>query len=117
MRTLALRRASTQPLPNEPTMNTTLTRLSVALSTGGLCLCFAGVAGAQTLFADQGSTKLTQGCNGGGCWTNYNMIVDIDGDGDLDLVGVNCGGFFGTQPQPLLVWKNDGEGNFTDASA
>lgn len=74
-----------------------------------------GVASAQLLFEDQPNV-LPQGCNGAGCWTNYARMTDLDGDGDLDLVGVNCGNFFGTLPQPLLVWENDGEGVFTTSN-
>lgn len=72
-------------------------------------------ASAQLLFEDQ-PNALPQGCNGSGCWTNYARMTDLDGDGDLDLVGVNCGNFFGTSPQPLLVWTNDGEGAFTTSN-
>jgi len=75
-------------------------------------------ARADLLFEDQGADKLgTQPCGGQGCWTNYARVTDVDGDGDLDLVGVNCGGFFSNpQPQPLAIWQNDGAGNFTDGS-
>jgi hypothetical protein len=74
---------------------------------------------AGPLFEDQGDKKLgTQPCGGRGCWTNYARVSDLDADGDLDLVGVNAGGFFAKPvPQPLAVWLNDGTGNFTDGSA
>jgi len=75
-------------------------------------------ARAELLFEDQGADKLgTQPCNGEGCWTNYARVTDVDNDGDLDLVGVNCGGFFSNPaPQPLAIWLNDGMGTFTDGS-
>ena len=75
-------------------------------------------ARAELLFEDQGANKLgTQPCNGEGCWTNYARVTDIDGDGDLDLVAVNCGGFFNNPtPQPLGIWVNDGAGNFSDGA-
>lgn len=76
-------------------------------------------ARAELLFEDQGADKLgTQPCNGSGCWTNYARVTDVEGDGDLDLVGVNCGGFFSNPtPQPLAIWLNDGAGTFSDGSS
>ncbi len=87
----------------------------------GVCTLVAlwpSVASAQLLFTDQGAASLPQSCNGSGCWTNYARVTDYDGDGDLDLVAVNCGGFFSNPtPQPLVLWENDGSGTFTDDSA
>ena len=75
-------------------------------------------ADAQVLFEDQGTGPLPQSCSGSGCWTNSARVVDVDGDDDLDLVAVNCGGFFSApQAQPLVVWLNDGSGNFADGSS
>jgi hypothetical protein len=36
-------------------------------------------------------------------------FVDLDGDGDLDLIRADLG--------PVTVWENDGRGGFTDATA
>jgi hypothetical protein len=36
-------------------------------------------------------------------------FVDLDGDGDLDLIRADLG--------PVTVWENDGEGRFSDATA
>ncbi|MFO0547120.1 MAG: VCBS repeat-containing protein [Polyangiaceae bacterium] len=83
-----------------------------------LLLLGVAPAHAELLFVDQGPAKLPQGCNGSGCWTNYARVTDFDGDGDLDLIGVNCSGFFSSpQPQQLVVLANDGAGNFVDASS
>lgn len=60
-----------------------------------------------------------QACNGQGCWTNHMRMTDIDGDGDLDLVLANYNDFFqgGNDPEPLVIYTNDGTGNFTNVSA
>lgn len=59
-----------------------------------------------------------QACGGGGCWTNHLRLTDIDGDGDLDLLLVNYPDFFqgNDNPQPLVVYVNDGAGGFTSVS-
>jgi MYXO-CTERM domain-containing protein len=92
-------------------------RLFVAVSALVTALAVPSVASAQ-VFDDQGPSALPQGCSGSGCWTNYARVTDYDGDGDLDLVAVNNGGFFSTpQAQALVFWENDGAGTFTDDSA
>src|SRR5262249_11132926 len=67
--------------------------------------------------------KLDNTACGDGCWSNYAQIVDFDGNGTLDLVFANCGGFFGLEnppqaptPQPLVLYSGDGAGNFTNVS-
>lgn len=59
-----------------------------------------------------------QACGGQGCWTNHMRITDIDGDGDLDLILVNYADFFTAtnNAQPLVIYQNDGNGNFTNVS-
>lgn len=48
-------------------------------------------------------------------YTNSVTIGDIDGDGDLDLIWANGGGFSSaTTPQILRIYINNGTGTFTD---
>ena len=60
-----------------------------------------------------------QACGGQGCWTNHLRVTDLDGDGDLDLLLVNYGDFFGgsSDAEPLVIYENDGAGSFTNVSA
>ncbi|NJK32275.1 MAG: VCBS repeat-containing protein [Deltaproteobacteria bacterium] len=52
-------------------------------------------------------------CNSSGCWTNYNILADLDNDGALDVIEVNYFGFFEQgMPQPLVIYSNGGDGNF-----
>lgn len=59
-----------------------------------------------------------QACGGSGCWTNHLRVTDLDGDGDLDILLVNYADFFsgGDDGEPLVVYENDGSGNFTNVS-
>jgi hypothetical protein len=52
-------------------------------------------------------------CNGGGCYTNYLTVVDIDNDGKLDVLIPNSG----SGSQPLVVYKGNGDATFADVSA
>ncbi len=56
-----------------------------------------------------------------GCFTNALALVDIDGDGDLDLLEANGGGFFATGlAEESVVYSNDGSAaflNLTGATA
>ena len=42
-------------------------------------------------------------------WTNYLVLADLDGNGAIDLIVPNCGGFFSApSPLPLRIFENDG---------
>ena len=44
-----------------------------------------------------------------GCYTNQAQLADLDGDGDLDIVYSNGGGYYEPgEAQPLAVYRNDG---------
>lgn len=64
-----------------------------------------------------------------GCYTNFLVISDLDGDGDLDIVFANGGGYYtpdetdqSDPPKPVsglepsTVYMNDGTGAFRDAT-
>ena len=61
-----------------------------------------------------------QGCGtneSAGCYTNYAITADLDGDGKLDLLMANGGGhFFPTDAEPQIVMFGDGAGSFADGS-
>ena len=75
-------------------------------------------AGAVERFVDVPDAFESQGCQNSGCWSNHLRLADLDGDGDLDVIVPNYAGFFiqGTA-QPLLIYFNDGDANFTDVSS
>jgi hypothetical protein len=60
-----------------------------------------------------------QACGGAGCWTNHLRVTDLDGDGDLDILLANYADFFNgnDNPQPLVMYENDGAANFSNASS
>ncbi len=43
--------------------------------------------------------------------------ADVDGDGDVDLIVGNGGYTYGSRGQQNRLWRNDGRGRFTDATA
>jgi hypothetical protein len=71
-------------------------------------------------FTDATPTALpSQLCTGSerGCYTNYAITADLDGDGNLDLVMANGGGHFvPSTPEPQAVYFGDGRGGFSLAS-
>ncbi len=50
---------------------------------------------------------------GGGSWTNYIRLADLDADGDLDITIANCGGFFASPvAEAFVMLSNGGAGDF-----
>jgi MYXO-CTERM domain-containing protein len=85
-----------------------------------LVALYASSAHAGTPLVDLDIDALDpQACEGGGCWTNHLRVTDLDGDGDLDILLANYNDFFSgaDDPEPLVVYANDGSGNFTNVSA
>jgi hypothetical protein len=90
-------------------------RHACALAAGSVLLLGASFVSAAPLYFQHVPNAFgTQPCSGGqqGCYTNYLRMTDIDGDGDLDLVLPNAG----SSAQPLVIYLNDGQGNFSNAS-
>ena len=53
-----------------------------------------------------------------GCWTNSLMLVDIDQDGDFDLLEANGGGLFAPGlAEESVIYTNDGTGSFNNLTA
>ncbi len=77
-----------------------------------ICGSSTALAGGALFVEDAGALD-PQPCGGGGCYTRYLRVADLDGDGDLDILFPNDGG----GPQPLVVYQNDGSGGFTNVSA
>jgi MYXO-CTERM domain-containing protein len=76
-------------------------------------------ANAAPYFQEVANPYGVQGCSGAklGCWTNYMEMVDIDGDGDLDILYPNADGYFTKgSAQPFSVYLNDGTGKFTSGA-
>ena len=91
--------------------------LAMSLMTG-LTLSPPSSAGAFPWYDLVPGALNPQACAGAGCWTNHLRLTDLDNDGDLDLVLVNYADFFagGNAPQPLVIYRNDGDGTFTNVS-
>jgi hypothetical protein len=75
-----------------------------------------GVASAAKYFTEVVNALGNQPCgvgNAQGCYTNYLVVVDVDGDDQLDIVIPNSG----SGDQPFLVYQNNGDATFTNVSA
>ena len=76
-------------------------------------LSFAAAAAAQQ-FADQTSTRFPTQSE----YTNQCTVVDIDGDGDLDIVWANGQGYSSQGTAlPVRVYVNNGLGTFADETS
>src|SRR6478752_9576429 len=52
-----------------------------------------------------------------GCYTNWLTTADIDGDGDMDILLANGGGYYvAGKADSSVVYLNDGKGVFTDVT-
>ncbi len=91
---------------------------SLAVLAATFVMSLVGSASATPLYDVNPSAIDGFACNGSGCWTNYNILADIDNDGDLDIIEPNYSGFFGQGgPQPLVIYTNTGNGDFLLASS
>jgi len=68
-------------------------------------------AGSPVLFEHQANIFGAQPCGGGGCYTRYVRVADLNGDNALDIIYPNTGN------APVVIYENDGSGGFTDVSA
>jgi hypothetical protein len=104
------------------------TRRTVPLGTLALIAAssLAKAAAAAPFFADvtEFSLPTPQPCadpmtgEGEGCYTNWLALSDLDGDGDLDIVTANGGGYYEVgNAEPSAVYFNDGTGAFRDVTA
>ncbi|MEZ4386964.1 MAG: FG-GAP-like repeat-containing protein [Candidatus Krumholzibacteriia bacterium] len=51
-----------------------------------------------------------QSAEPGGAWNNYGLLVDLDNDGDTDLVTANQGASQDDPTRPMFMFLNDGTG-------
>lgn len=84
----------------------------------GLGLSTPAAAGMPSFDRIDGALN-PQACGGSGCWTNHLRVTDLDGDDDLDIILANYPDFFNgnDNPQPLVIYLNDGSAGFTNASS
>ncbi|HEU4535142.1 MAG TPA: VCBS repeat-containing protein, partial [Polyangiaceae bacterium] len=94
-------------------------RHRVLASVFALPLAFAPAAGATPYFREPpGALPAPQPCGGSGCYTSFLVLADLEGDGDLDLLLANGGGYYQPgQAEPSTFYRNRGDGTFEDATA
>ena len=53
-----------------------------------------------------------------GCYSNYVVLADLDGDADLDIVFASGGGYYEPgEAETMAVYLNDGKAHFREVSA
>ena len=74
-----------------------------------------GLAFALPFFTEATPQLGAQACQGGGCYSNAVVMADLDGDGQLDLVFANGGGYYTkAKAEPLALYLGDGKGGFIE---
>jgi MYXO-CTERM domain-containing protein len=101
--------------------NSLLTRRARGALTLALAFLLPKQALAVPYFEDVTTSKLPDpqpcGDTKTGCYTSWVTSSDLDGDGDLDIVLANGGGYYVPDvAESSTVYLNDGLGNFTDAT-
>jgi MYXO-CTERM domain-containing protein len=93
-----------------------LTRLAIVAGLG-----VPSLASAAPLFVEKTAQLGAQPCAAGdaGCYTNYAILADLDGDGALDIVLPSAKGYYvKEQPaEPLVILHNNGTASFSDDSS
>jgi VCBS repeat protein len=115
------RRPAAPPRPGRhPAAPPRLGRRLVAAAVGvaaALLFAPAGALAAPYFQNAPGALPSPQPCGGTGCYTNFLVLADLEGDGDLDVLLANGGGFYTAgQAEPSTVYLNDGNGSFVDAN-
>ena len=79
-------------------------------------------ASAAPYYSEITNTALpTQPCGSGGnqgCYTSSLVLVDIDGDGAIDILLANGGGYYSPgNAEPSSAYRNNGDGTFSNVTS